>query len=539
MKSEVVMGMMLAMAISGSAATVTKKTNWEAAGDRWWAHIEYLASDALEGRGTGTAAYQKAADYVAAQFKKQGLAPAGTEGYFQKVDFDVRELEPEKSSVALVHEGKAQPLDLAEDVRVGVGGDPADVDAPAVFVGYGFAVPELHYDDFAGLDLRGKVAVFLTGGPKGMPHALEAHSQSAEERWKALQAAGAIGMVAIPNPRTMEIPWTRPGEQKPVPRPTFLLADQPLREQPGMRLSMYVNPAHAALFFAGSGHTFEQILDDTGSGKALPRFPLAVRVRVHVAYKQWKASSPNVAGILRGSDPKLRNQYVVISAHLDHLGVGTPVKGDDVYNGAMDDASGIASVIEIARSFRAGRLRPKRSILFLAVTAEEQGELGSIYFAHHPTVPIRQIVADINMDMYLPLFPLKYLEVQGLNESTLGNDIRAVCKANGVIVQADKVPSANRFIRSDQYSFVKMGVPALAFKFGWTFGSPEEKIFNDWIHTRYHAPSDDLDQKPVDKAAAAQFDYILERLALRVANAKARPAWEPTSFFRRFATHPD
>ena len=539
MKRMAFMGLILAMAISGGAATVRKKTNWKAAGERWWAHIEYLASVAMQGRGTETDAYQKAADYVAAQFKKEGLAPAGTDGYFQKVDFDVRELERGKSSVALVRGGKAEPLDLAEDVRVGVGGDPADVDAPAVFVGYGFAVPELKYNDFAGLNLRGKVAVFLTGGPKGMPHALEAHSQSAEERWKALKAAGAIGVVAIPNPRTMEIPWTRPGEQKPVPRPTFLLADPALREQPGMRLSLYANPAHAERFFAGSGHSFEEILDDAAANRPLPHFPLAVRIRAHVAYKRWRASSPNVAGVLRGSDPTLRNEYVVISAHLDHLGIGTPVNGDAIYNGAMDDASGIASVIEIARSFRVDRLRPKRSILFLAVTAEEQGELGSVYFAHHPTVPVHQIVADINMDMYLPLFPLKYLEVQGLEESTLGDDIRAVCKANGVIVQADKVPSANRFIRSDQYSFVKMGVPALAFKFGWTFGSPQEKIFNNWIHTRYHAPSDDLRQKPVDKAAAARFDRILELLALRVANKKARPTWEPTSFFRRFAAHPD
>jgi hypothetical protein len=533
------MALVLAMAISGSATKMQTKTDWTAAGARWWAHIEYLASDALEGRGTGTPGYQKAADYVAAEFKKQGLEPAGTSGYFQPVGFDVRELVRDKSSVALVRGGKSTPLDLTEDVRMGVGGDPADVDAKAVFVGYGFAVPELHYNDFAGLDLRGKVAVFLTGGPKGMPHALQAHAQSPEERWKALKAAGAIGAVAIPNPRTMEIPWTRPGEQKAVSRPAFLLADRNLREQPGMRLSLYVNPAHAERFFAGSGHTFKKILDDAAANRPLPHFALAAQIRTHVAFKRWKASSPNVAGILRGSDPKLRDEYVVVSAHLDHLGIGTAVDGDDIYNGAMDDASGIASVIEIARGFRAGGLRPKRSILFLTVTAEEQGELGSIYFAHHPTVPIRQIVADINMDMYLPLFPLKYLEVQGLDESTLGDDIRAVCKANRVIVQAHKVPSANRFIRSDQYSFVKMGVPALAFKFGWTFGSPQEKIFNNWIHTRYHAPSDDLKQKPVDKAAAAKFDHILEMLALRVANAKARPTWEPTSFFRRFAVHPD
>lgn len=518
------------------AAGGVAQNQWKAAGQRWWAHIEYLASNDLQGRGTGTAGYQKAADYVAAQFKSAGLEPAGIQGYFQPVDFLERLPDPSQETAALVREGKAEPLAIPEDVRLGLRGDPRAVDAPAVFVGYGFAVPELHYDDFAGQNLRGKIAVYVAGGPKGMPNALMAHSQSAAERWKAMRQAGAIGMVSIANPKTMEIPWSRGG--KPAePRPTFLLADSALDEVPGLQLSMTVNPARAERFFQGSGHSFSEILGDADADRPLPHFPLAVSIRARAAYQQQKSSSPNVVGLLPGRDPKLKNEYVVISAHLDHLGVGAPVNGDPIYHGAMDDASGVASLIEIARSFRSDRLQPKRSILFLAVTAEEQGELGSIFFAHHPTVPLGQIVADINMDMYLPLFPLKYLEVQGLQESTLGDDIRAVCQANGVIVQADKVPSANRFIRSDQYSFVKMGVPALAFKFGWTFGSPEEKIFNDWIHTRYHSPADNLEQ-PVDKAAAAQFDRILEQLALRVADAAARPSWEPDSFFRRFAEHP-
>ncbi|HEV2388795.1 MAG TPA: M28 family metallopeptidase [Candidatus Acidoferrales bacterium] len=520
---------------AGQAARVGR-IDWQAAGQRWWAHIEYLASNDLQGRGTGTPGFQKAAAYVAAQFKNAGLEPAGLSGYFQPVDFIERQPDESNSTAALVSGGKAAPLAIGEDVRLGLRGDLAAVDAPAVFVGYGFAVPELHYDDFAHLDLRGKIALYLSGGPKGIPSALMAHSQSAAERWKAMRQAGAIGMASIQNPRTMEIPWNR-GGARPVPRPVFLLADPALDEVAGLRLSMTVNPAHADRFFQGSGHSFQELLADADAGRPLPHFPLAVSIRAHAAYREGKAVSPNVVGLLPGADPELKKEYVVISAHLDHLGVGTPVNGDPIYHGAMDDASGVASLIEVARGFRSDRLRPKRSILFLAVTAEEQGELGSIYFARHPTVPPGQIVADLNMDMFLPLFPLKYLEVQGLAESTLGDDIRAVCRANGVIVQADKVPSANRFIRSDQYSFVKTGVPALAFKFGWTFGSPEEKTFNDWIHTRYHSPDDNLSQ-PVDKAAAAQFDRILEQLALRVADAAGRPAWEPDSFFRRFAAPP-
>jgi Zn-dependent M28 family amino/carboxypeptidase len=222
---------------------------------------------------------------------------------------------------------------------------------------------------------------------------------------------------------------------------------------------------------------------------------------------------------------------VVVSAHLDHLGIGEPVNGDRIYNGAMDDASGDASLIEIARAMKGSQ--PKRSILFLSVTGEEKGELGSQYFAAHPTVP-GTIVADINMDMYLPLFPLKYLEVQGLGESTLGDDVRAVASEAGVQIQADKEPEHNRFIRSDQYSFIKKGVPALAFKFGWVSGTPEEKTFKAWYAERYHGPSDDLSQA-VDLEAAAQFNAILEKLALRVADADHRPEWKSDSFFRRFA----
>jgi Zn-dependent M28 family amino/carboxypeptidase len=256
-----------------------------------------------------------------------------------------------------------------------------------------------------------------------------------------------------------------------------------------------------------------------------------VKVQARVGMTRSQVKSENIVGVLPGSDPKLKKEYVVVSAHLDHLGIGEPVNGDRIYNGAMDDASGDASLIEIARAMKDAK--PKRSILFLSVTAEEKGELGSEYFAAHPTVKGR-IVADINMDMYLPLFPLKYLEVQGLDESTLGDDVRVVAGEAGVQIQADKEPEHNRFIRSDQYSFIKKGVPALAFKFGWVSGTPEEKTFRAWYAQRYHAPADDLSQ-PVDLAAAAQFNSILEKLALRVADADQRPEWKSTSFFRRFA----
>jgi len=297
---------------------------------------------------------------------------------------------------------------------------------------------------------------------------------------------------------------------------------------------MVFNPAHAESLFAGSGHSFQEVLDAVNADKPLPRFPLAVTIKARVAVKTSETKSQNTVGVLKGSDPALSKEYVVISAHLDHLGIGVPVNGDKIYNGAMDDASGIASLIEVARAMKESGAKPKRSVLFLAVTGEEKGLLGSRYFAEHPTVDGKNIVADLNMDMYLPLFPLKYLEVQGLGESSLGDDIRTVCESAGVQVQADKQPDHNRFIRSDQYSFIRKGVPSLAFKFGWLPGTPEEKKFNDWYKERYHGPADDVNQ-PVDLVGAAQFNAILEKLALRAADAGQRPQWKADSFFRRFA----
>jgi Zn-dependent M28 family amino/carboxypeptidase len=240
----------------------------------------------------------------------------------------------------------------------------------------------------------------------------------------------------------------------------------------------------------------------------------------------------NVAAVLRGTDPRLRDEYVVISAHLDHLGAGVPVNGDSIYNGAMDDASGVASLIEIARALKAAP--PRRSVLFLAVTGEEKGLLGSRYFASHPSIPAASIVADLNLGMFLPIHSLRLLTVYGLAESSLGADIQAVAKTYGVGVQADPEPDRNIFVRSDQYSFIREGVPALSFKFGFTPGSPEERLQQQWLAQRYHAPSDDATQ-PVNLAAAARFNRIIADLARRVANNTARPAWNQSSFFRRFA----
>jgi hypothetical protein len=528
-----------------AALGVCLAADFAAEGDLWWAHIQYLADDSLQGRETGSEGYRKAAENVARTMEKFGLRAAGSDGYFQPVKFETRQLVPEESSTTIVRAGKEETLAPGEATLSGRA-DAGSVDAPMVFVGYGLRIPEAEYDELAGIDLKGKIAVYVNAsGPVDAPGPVKSHSGSATERWNTLRSLGAIGVATITNPRTAAgatgTDATGRGGRGGTgagggrgPQRAFMLADPALQEQAGQKIAIAFTRTCGDKFFAGSGHTYQEILDLAKDNKPLPKFPLAGTLRAKIAVKKETVEAPNVVGMLPGTDARLQDEYVIMSAHLDHTGVGRPINGDSINNGAMDDASGIASILEIARIMKAEGMKPKRSIVFLAVAGEEKGELGSRYFAMRPTVEARHIVADINLDMFMPLFPLKFVEVQGLAESTLGDSIREAAKEFGVVVQADKEPDQNRFIRSDQYSFIRNGVPALAFKFGYEFGTPEDKIFHDWIRDRYHKPSDDLNQ-PVDRAAAAKFDRMIASLLLRVADASKRPAWKSDSFFRRFA----
>jgi Zn-dependent M28 family amino/carboxypeptidase len=498
---------------------------------RWFSHVEALANDDMRGRETGSPEHRKAAEYIAAGFKAAGLQPAGTDGYLQPVAFRSRKINEAQSSLALVRGGKAEPVTLGEEATFGMRIDPApSVDAGLAFAGHGLQIPELRHDDFSGLDVKGKVVVYITGSPKEVPGALAAHSQSAAERWNTLKRLGAIGVISIANPKSMDVPWERSAPNR--LNAAMALADAAFDDTAGQQVSIAFNPAKAERLFAGSGHTFAELLNIADEGKALPHFPLPVSVRAKVAVDTQDLESENVAGVVTGSDPARAGEYVILTAHLDHVGVGAPINGDSIYNGAMDNASGVATLIESASTIAAAK--PKRSVLLVAVTAEEKGLLGSRYFALNPTVPKPAIVANINMDMFLPIFPLKSLMVLGLDESDLSDDIRAVAQEMGIGVRPDPQPQRNRFIRSDQYSFIREGVPALAMKVGFEPGSPEEKIDADWTRERYHAPSDDLDQ-PIDRAAAVGYTEAIGRLSVRVANRAAKPAWKETSFFKRFA----
>lgn len=502
-------------------------------GTTWWHHVKVLADDNMEGRETGSPGLHRAQAYIVEQLKKDGLKPAGTHGCYQTVQFVSRQIVEKDSSLALVRNGKPEPLLLGEDAYFGTRVNLAPhTDAPLVFLGYGLQIPEKNYDDLAGLDLKGKVVVIISGSPEEIPAALASHYQTAAERWKSLRAAGCVGIIGIPNPSSMDIPWSRMSANR--AHVSMELADPEFDETAGQKLSVTFNPAHAEQLFLGSGHTFAELVALAKDRKPLPRFPLPLSIAATATMETTKVESSNIVAKLEGTDPKLKREYVVLSAHIDHIGVGEPINGDKIYNGAMDNGSGSALLLDIADSFKKSPVKLRRSVLFVWVTAEEKGLLGSKYFAAHPTVPAASMIADLNEDMFLPIVPLKVLTVYGLAESDLGDRVREVAEAHGVKIQPDPQPLRNSFIRSDQYNFIRHGIPALAIGFGFELNSPEQKIFKDWLTNRYHAPSDDVNQ-PVDLAAEGQFEAIYRDVAIAVANDDRVPQWKPDSFFRRYA----
>jgi hypothetical protein len=526
--------------------------DFAAEGRAWWAHVQVLADDKLEGRNAGTPGYDKAVEYVESQFKAIGLKPAGTSGFRQPITFENRSLAT-PPQLALIRDGKEETLAVGQDASLNARGElDGSLEAGMVFIGYGLSIPEAGLDDLAGVNLRGKIAVYVNAFPPiAVSDNVKSHANTADERWAAAKRAGAIGIASMPIPaeQAPAAPAAAPaasslaapaaagqgrGGTTAVPAPVVVLADRNVQNLSGQKVSLTITQRGALKMFAGSPHALADIGQLARDGKPLPRFDLPGRLKVQAAPTRETFESSNVAGLFEGSDPALKSEVVVMTSHLDHVGIGRAINGDSIYNGAMDDASGVASMIEIARMLKASGATTKRSVMFVAVAAEEKGLLGSRYFAAHPTVPFAKIVANINLDMFLPLYPLKVIEVQGLAESSLGQSVRVAANSLGVEVQTDREPAQNRFIRSDQYSFIRSGIPALAFKFGYEFGSPDETTRLNWVRDRYHQPSDDLTQ-PVDLEAAAKFNRVIMTLLQRVADDAARPTWNADSFFKRFA----
>jgi hypothetical protein len=497
---------------------------------RWWNDVKVLADDSMKGRQTGSPELRKTAEYVAAAFERAGLQAAGTSGYFQPVRFSTRTIDETGSSLALVRDGQAESLVLGEDASFVVRAPLApQAEAPLVFAGYGLQLPEYGHDDFTGLDVRGKIVVYMGQLPKGIPGPVISHSRA--QAWETFRRLGAIGMIAL-GARTSDSAFVRGQRNRLSVQMT--LADTALDSQRGNQVSVVWNPARGQKLFSEAQHSYDALAALAQSGAPLPHFELGLSLRSKAQLKTGAVVADNVVGLLPGSDPVLRNEYVVLTAHMDHVGIGRPVDGDSIYNGAMDNAAGTALLMELARRIREQNISTRRSVLFVAVTAEEKGLLGSRYFANHPTVPVRNIVANLNTDMFMPIVPFKMVMINGLEESNLADDARRAGEKAGVMVITDPEPEENRFIRSDQYSFILTGVPSLSFKMGFALNTPEYATVLDFRTKRYHQPQDDVGQH-VDLDTAEGFTRFYMAVVQEVANRASRPEWNANSFFRRLA----
>jgi hypothetical protein len=529
----------LANAQVGSSAFPSQEFLQQIRPEALRAHMEFLADDLLEGRGTGTRGFQLAANYVRAQFEEIGLKPAGVSGsYFQNIHFRKSELLREQCSLTIKRNGAEQTLAMDKDfIMVG---DPLRTDTnaegPAVFAGYGVTAPRFNYDDYAGVDVRGKIVVALYGAPPSFPSAPGAYYSDSIVKLGNAAAHGAIGVLIVWGGRVEErtsfsdlVRFYR------EPTMRWLNAkDVPSDVEPRIQARATISSSAVAAMLEGSGKSWKEVVATALASKP-QAFPLAVTASIHVASRHSAVESPNIAGFLPGSDPQLRNEYVVFTAHADHLGISTPVNGDAIYNGAGDNASGTAALIEIARAFARLPQSPRRSLLFIAVTGEEEGLLGSDYYAHNPTVPISQIIANVNMDEVSFLYDFKDIVPLGGEHSSLGAIADDVARHMGLEVSPDPAPEEVYFVRSDQYSFVEQGVPSIYIGEGYKTIDPKldgKKMQLDWEVTRYHLPGDDMTQ-PLDFNALVKGTRVDLATGYEIAQQTERPHWNKGDFFEQ------
>jgi Zn-dependent M28 family amino/carboxypeptidase len=504
-------------------------------------HVRFLADDKLEGRGTGTRGYDKAAQYVAEQMQSLGLEPGGVGGYLQPVPFLRADLQRAACAFELRRGGESLPLEVGRDVLLSPDylRTKWTTEAALVFAGYGVSAPEMGYDDYAGLDVRGKVLVTFRGAPPRFPNNERAYYSNGLVKDQLAAAHGAIGVLQIQKPDDeARAPWERNMRQSKLPG--FRWVDDggaPSNTQAAIELAGSLSHATEARVFEGSPKTYAQAVVDADSSR-VQSFPLAWSVKALRVTQHTLAISPNVVGVLRGSDPRLRNECVVISAHLDHLGISEPVQGDSINNGAYDNASGTAMMLEVARAFSSLKVRPRRSLVFLNVTGEEKGLQGSDYFARHAPPDSMDVVADVNLDMVLLLRPLTKLVAIGGEHSSLGPVVDRAAALAGLEVVPDPLPAEVVFVRSDQFSFVKQGVPAV-FPVSANDGSAEGTAeVARWRTDHYHSPNDDMAQ-PFDWPSGAKFTSMAFWAAWLAADTPQAPRWNPGDFFgSRFGARP-
>jgi len=463
-------------------------------------HLAYLADDAREGRMAGQKGHFEAAQYVADRFAEMGLEPGGDDGWFQQVPLISYRIDEESTTLIAHRDGEDTALQYKENYTMG--GDAVREEtvlrAEVVYVGFGVHAPQLGYSDYEGVDVDGKIVAMFGNAPATLGHNERAFFSSGRTKSEEAIARGAVGVIILRDKRSEEFfPWERVKAQAGT--------------RPGMAWVTLSGAATEASTPASTALGFEVTLGRKTTHEVI--------------------TSPNVVGIVRGSDPELADEYIVYSAHLDHNGVGAPVDGDAIYNGAYDNAMGSALLIETARAFSESPAR--RSILLIAVTAEERGLLGSDYFAHYPTVPTDAMIANVNLDMPLFLYPVADIIAFGSEHSSLEATVARAISAEGFTLTPDPMPQENLFRRSDQYSFVRRGIPTAYLKPGFTSSDPAidgKTVENAHRKHHYHQPSDDL-SRPVDWDSAVRFARANARIGYAIAEEDARPTWNEGDFF--------
>ncbi|NCP63479.1 MAG: M28 family peptidase [Paraglaciecola sp.] len=501
-------------------------------------HLRFLSDDLLEGRDTGARGHEIAALYIAAEFEKYGLKPAGDDGTFmQRINFIQANVD--QSSIKMTLSNEKGEVELSYPKQFLSGANPvteqAVLDGKMVFAGYGIVAPELNHDDYQGLDVEGKVVVVLSGKPRSFPSEEGAHFGSNYEKQKHATEHGAIGFITVSTPTAEKVrPYQNLLNFLHTPSVRWLdNAGQPANVFPQLLGGAYLSKEAAEIVFADAPQNLEQIyamLEEDASPKG---FELPYRVHLESRSEHQQISSPNVVAILEGSDPELKKQYVVYSAHADHIGFAKTVAKDKINNGAMDNASGTSVLLETARLFSQMAQKPKRSILFVAVTGEEKGLLGSDYFAQNPTVPQDAMVANVNLDMPILTYEFADVIAFGAEHSDLKASVAKAADNIGLSLSPDPWPEQALFTRSDHYSFVKQGVPAVFLVPGLQSADPEvdgSKVFNTFISTNYHKPGDDFNQV-FNWKAATKFAEVNFQIGLTLANQAERSSWNKGDFF--------
>ena len=506
--------------------------------DRFRATVGFLADDLLQGRDTGSEGHEIAARYVASRFAELGLKPGGGDGgWYQRITFQQTDYGAAPSRVTISGPGGGgQSWTHGTDVLVGLSPNAPhlDLSAPLVFVGYGIENKKLGIDDYAGLDVKGKIVVTLRGFPVGLPSEEAAHASATKAQ--AADRHGAIGILSIgTNLSAKTRPWAQMVHFADEPGFAWVGSDgKAFDEAPGIRATASLNEPAAQALFAGAPQTLAAIRAIADKPGGRPRgFALKTRARIQGESVTKRVTSPNVIAILPGSDPKLKAEYVVLSAHLDHIGV-TPARAGDkpdadrINNGALDNGAGIATMLEVARAAATAPVPPRRSLIFLASTAEEKGLLGADYYARHPSVPIARIVGNVDLDMPLLLYPFTDVTAFGADHSTLGPIVAQAVAPMGIRLSPDPMPAQTIFVRSDHYMFVKQGVPAVFLATGFANGG--EKQWGQFLNGAYHHPDDDMNQ-PILWDQGARFAEANYRIMRAMADADMPPRWYANDFF--------